>query len=154
MLEIKMNKFKVDYTNLENAVLKKAHKYEEVKDQLVKVAFDVYKFKSDEKAKLWQMHSADDGNYIVALYDSDDDLIEKKSDWQVIVNKSANNVNFFYQDEYVTKLPLDSFSMNSKDLETILPTKLAQNKNLVNLLLKNVNSKVKQSLLTKFPSLA
>lgn len=138
-----INKYAVDYSKLSKKI-----KYEDVKNQLVKVAFDVYKFKSDDRAKLWQLHSADDGNYIVALYD-EDSLMEKKSDWQVV--KSAGDVNFYYKDEYIVKLPLENFA--GLDVESELPKKLGESKNLVNLLLKNVNSKVKSELLKKFPNL-
>jgi hypothetical protein len=138
-----INKYAVDYNKLNKKI-----KYDDVKNQLVKVAFDVYKFKSDDRAKLWQLHSADDGNYIVALYD-EDTLMEKKSDWQVV--KSASDVSFYYKDEYIVKLPLSSFG--GLDVESELPRKLGESKNLVNLLLKNVNSKVKSELLKKFPNL-
>jgi hypothetical protein len=63
-----MPKFSVDYSGLENKIYKKAYRLADVKDQLETVAFDIVRFKDNDKgAELWQVQSADDGDYIVAL---------------------------------------------------------------------------------------
>lgn len=145
--------FDIDYNKLENKLYKKAYRFEEVEPKLVKVAFDIYKFKNDEKAKLWQLHSADDGKYIVSLYEEDEDSIEKLSDWKVVVNKSANNVNFYYKDEYITKLAKKHFPFSDNEIENTLPSKLSNNKDLVQLLLKNVDDASKSKIFSKYPEL-
>jgi hypothetical protein len=65
-----MSKFSLDYSDLANKIVKRAYRLSDVKDQLETVAFDIVRFKdADKGAELWQVQSADDGDYIVALYD-------------------------------------------------------------------------------------
>jgi len=146
-----MQKFTVNYDLLKKYSGKYLD-YNEVKDKLVKVAFDLYKLEDDKAARLWEVNKADDGNYIVALYSEDQD-IEKKSNWDVQINKAANNVNFYYKGEYVTKLSEKQLGIKLEDANS-LPEKLSSNKNLVNALLKNADVKTKNNLVSKYPELA
>ena len=61
-----MDKHSVNYDNMNKKLTeKKAYKFNDVKDRLIKVAFDVVKFKdSDNIDGLWQVQSSDDGEVI------------------------------------------------------------------------------------------
>src|SRR5277367_4480978 len=87
-----MSKFSLDYSGLANQITKKAYRLADVKGQLETVAFDVVRFKDGDKgADLWQIQSADDGDYIVALYD--DEEVEKAASsnpWSVLVAGGTN----------------------------------------------------------------
>lgn len=131
----------------------KVHDYDKVKNKLVKVAFDIYRMKDDPAAKLWELQKADDGNFIVALY-NDGEEIEKQSTWQVEINKSANNVNFYYKGDYVTKLSAKEVGIPLNEAKEVLPARLADNKKLVSLLLNKVDSNTKETLVSKYPELA
>lgn len=152
-----MSKFSIDYSDLDNKVNKKVYKLSEVKDKIKKVAFDVVRFKDDDDAsKLWQIQSADDGDYIVALYDNSEDN-KKVSEWEVSLNKSASLIDVFYKGEAIVRLASSKLGVPSSEIELAaeyLPAKLAQNKKLVNALLKEVKEEVKQEILTKYPELA
>jgi len=88
-----MSEFKVDFTKLENKLLKKSYRLADVKDQLETVAFDVVRFKdSDKGASLWQVQSAEDGDYIVTLYDETDNkkTASVADGWEVILSSGAS----------------------------------------------------------------
>lgn len=146
-----MSKFSISEYDIKK-IAGKIHDYKDVKNKLVKVAFDLYKFNDDPAAKLWELQKADDGNYIVALY-SDSEL-DKKSNWQVEINKTANNVNFYYKGEYITKLNAKEVGIPLGEAKDLLPEKLAENKKLVSYLLKKVDENTKNALVSKYPELA
>lgn len=147
-----MQNFKINY-NLLKKYSDKYLDYNEVKDKLVKVAFDIYRLQDDKAARLWEVNKADDGNYIVALYSDDDESIEKKSDWSVEINKSANNVNFYYKGEYVTKLSQKEIGLKPEELHS-LPEKISSNKKLISILLKKADDNTRNNLVSKHPELA
>lgn len=147
-----MQNFKINY-NLLKKYSDKYLDYNEVKDKLVKVAFDIYRLQDDKAARLWEVNKADDGNYIVALYSDDDESIEKKSDWSVEINKSANNVNFYYKGEYVTKLSQKEIGLKAEELYS-LPEKISSNKKLISILLKKADDNTRNNLVSKHPELA
>lgn len=146
-----MSKFSINEYELKK-IAGKIRNYNDVKNNLVKVAFDMYRMKDDPSAKLWELQKADDGNYIVALYN--DGEIEKQSDWQVELNKSANNVNFYYKGEYITKLNSKEVGIPLDEAKSILPEKLATNKKLVSLLMNKLDKSTKETLVSKYPELA
>jgi hypothetical protein len=151
-----MSKFSVDYSGLDNVVHKKVYKLSEVKDRLEKVAFDIVRFKdSDKGADLWQVQSADDGEYIVALYQSDEDG-KKEASWEVTAS-TLGTLNISYKGEPVIKLAASTLGLSAdqaKSAPSYLPEKLATNKKLVNALLKELSLSSKQELLRKYPELA
>lgn len=148
-------KFNIDYSGLENKLYKKAYRLADVKDQLETVAFDVVRFKdADKGADLWQVQSADDGDYIVALYQPDED--EKKSDWDVIVNKTAGDLQVSYKGEPIVRMAASRLGIPHTELsklESYLPDKLAENKKLVKALLNELPASTKEALLAKYPEL-
>ena len=151
-----MSKFGIDYLNLENRIYKKAYKLADVKEQLETVAFDIVKFRGDDNASnLWQIHSADDGDYIVALYQPDEDT-KTASPWQVDILKTAGAVQISYKGDPLLKISASKLGVPQNELDKVkeyLPNKLAENKKLASALLNELSPVVKKSVLIKYPEL-
>lgn len=154
-----MSKNFIDYSALDQKISKKAYRLSDVKDNIEKVAFDIVRFKdSDKGADLWQIQSSDDGDYIVSLYEDNNENVKTasvKTSWEV--TGTNGNLYFFYKGEPVLKTAASSLGLSSEDTSTVtryLPKKLAENKTLVNLLLNQVDKASKQRILTKYPELA
>lgn len=153
-----MSKNGIDYSQLEHKIYKRAYKLSEVKDRIEKVAFDVVRFKDDDNAaNLWQVQSADDGEYIVALYDqAEEKVAEASSNWKVNLSKIGGNLNFYYKNEPIVKIASSQIGIpeNQVDLAiSYLPQKLATNKKLVNALLKELSKDSRENVLAKYPEL-
>jgi len=155
-----MRKFSVDYTKLETKLSKKAYRLSDVKHRLETVAFDIVRFKDgDEGAALWQIQSADDGDYIVTLYDQKEEETVKAASlpWEVILSKTAKVLNIFYKGDPITKVATSKLGLPDTELDTVekyLPRKLAENKKLVKALLADLDEPTKNSVLVKYPELA
>lgn len=154
-----MLKNSLDYSELESRIYKKAYKLSEVQDKIEKVAFDVVKFRDeDDASKLWQIQSADDGDYIVALYDPEESAVKTASSnaWSVTLSKVSNHLNFYYKGDPITKLASSSLGIPSDEVNLAikyLPSKLASNKSMVAGLLSTLDDVVKQDILSKYPEL-
>ena len=151
-----MPKFSVDYSSLAGQFATKAYKLVDVKDQLETVAFDIVRFKDNDKsADLWQVQSADDGEYIVALYQPDEE--EKTAAlWNVRVNKVASALEVSYKGDPLISVSASRLGIPRSELEKVpsyLPTKLAGNKKLVKALLSELSDVAKQTVLNKYPEL-
>lgn len=150
-----MSKFSVDYSKLDNKIYKKAYKLSEVKDKIEKVAFDIVRFKeNDSAANLWQIQSADDGEYIVAIYQPEENV--KTSGWEVEVLKTANAVEFSYKGDPIVRVSANKLGIPPAELSQIksyLPAKLAENKKLVKSLLNELPVSAKNAVLNKYPEL-
>jgi len=155
-----MSKFQVDMDKLYNKLSKKVYKLSDVKDRLEKVAFDVVRFKDSNVEELWQIQSADDGDYIVALYnDEQKDVVKEASakPWSVSLNKTSKELNVFYKGDFITKIASSSLGFAEKelpDLERILPNKLAANERLAKALLKGLSTQHRLELCKKHPELS
>lgn len=150
-----MSKFLIDYSGLENKIYKKAYKLSEVKDQLETVAFDIVRFKDNDKgAELWQVQSADDGDYIVALYNNEEEKVA--SLWDVSLTKIANELQVSYKGDPIVRVASNRLGLPSTEVHKIteyLPSKLAENKKLVKSLLNELTSSAKKEVLKKYPEL-
>lgn len=150
----------IDFTKLEDKLLKKAYKYSEVKDQLETVAFDIVRFKdSDKGADLWQIQSADDGEFIVAKYESEDAAVTKTASsnpWEVVLSKVGKTLNVFYKGDPIVKMASSKLGIDESELSSVeryLPKKLAENKKLVAALLSELPKSTKNEVLNKYPEL-
>lgn len=154
-----MPKFSIDYSKLENKLLKKAYRLSDVQSRLETVAFDVVRFKDgDETSKLWQIQTAEDGDYIVTLYEDESDESKKTASagWEVILSKTANVLNVYYKGDPIVKVATYKLGIPDSELsmvERYLPAKLAENKKLVQALLSELNEPAKNSVLNKYPEL-
>lgn len=151
-----MTKFGIDYSSLANRVYKKAYRLDDVKDRLETVAFDIVRFKdSDKGADLWQVQNADDGEYIVALYQPDEDS-KTASVWDVTVSKTAGDLQISYKGDPLVRMAASRLGIPRAELgkvEEYLPLKLASNKKLVQALLNELSESAKKEVLSKYPEL-
>jgi hypothetical protein len=152
-----MPKFSLDYSSLDNSIYKKAYKLSDIKDKIVKVGFDIVRFKDDDNgANLWQIQNSDDGDYIVAIYQNDE--VEKTAcPWEVALNKAANSIQVYYKGDPIVTVATSKLGIPSSELSQIeryLPSKLAENKKLVRALLNEMPQSTKNEVLITYPELA
>jgi hypothetical protein len=154
---VKMAKFNLDYSGLANTITKKAYRLSDVKDQLETVAFDVVRFKTNDKgAELWQVNHAEDGDYIVALYEDEDELEKTAVLWNVLVTKNGSDLQVSYKGDPLVRLSASKLGIPSTELhkaEKYLPEKLATNKKLVKALLSELNETARQEVSKRYPEL-
>lgn len=153
-----MSKHTVDYSALAQQLVKKAYKLSDVKDQLETVAFDVVRFKDGDKAaQLWEVQSADDGDYIVALYNDEEENAKTANDWSVVCTKTAGLLQVSYKGDPLVSLPFTKLGIPRDQLGKVpqyLPEKLTSNKKLVKALLNELSAEAKAEVFKKYPELA
>ncbi len=138
---------------------KKAFKYEDVKHRLVKIAFDIVRFRDADASidGLWQIQNTDDGEVIVACYEEKPAELEVKSNWKTLLDKTATNINVFYKDEFLTKFSSSDISDTNIDIEKLsehLPESLETNQSLRKAFLNNLlTSDERETFLSKHPEL-
>lgn len=162
----------LDYSKLETSLesnQNKTYKLADVQHRLVKVAFDVVRFMDGDDVKsLWKIEKNQDGEYIVANYQSDDasvkladsELTKSASvdgDWKVIVNKALAEVQLFYKSNPVVKLSSVQLGLPKEELDLVnsyLPSKLSKDKDFTRKIIKLASEEYQQELLNKYPELS
>jgi hypothetical protein len=152
--------FNVNFGQVQTSLSpKRAYKLSEVKDQLEAVAFDIVRFKSDDAAghgaNLWQVNSAEDGDYIVSLYE-ETDAEKTASAWEVSLSKTANALDIYYKGDPIIRIAAHQLGIPAEELPSVpkyLPAKLSENKKLVSALLSELNEPAKKMVLSKYPEL-
>lgn len=151
----------IDYNKLDNTLNKNFYKLEDVKHRLIKICFDIVRFKDADPDELWQIQNSDDGDYIVARYETPEetnDLPTKtasKNDWEISVDASQH-LHIFYKNYQVAKLKAATLGLENTNLDTVkrfLPTKLASDTSVVNSLLDTLSTTERFQLLRTFPEL-
>ena len=154
-----MDKYSVDFTNLNKKINSpKSYKLADVQHLLVKVAFDVVRFRENEDTtQLWQIEDSVDGPVIVAMYDgiAEESLTAEASvkDWDVIADGEAG-ANVFYKGEAIKRIA--AADMGIDDVHLLcrwLPDKLASDESLRSSLLKDMSTESRKLLLSKYPEL-
>jgi hypothetical protein len=149
-------KHTIDYSKLEDRITKRAFRLADVKDQLETVAFDLVRFKDGDKgAELWQVQSADDGDYIVALYQAEKEE-KTASPWSASISKVSGELQVSYRGEPLVRVASNRLGIPRSDLEGVveyLPEKLLSNPKLVQALLKEMPEPAKKMALDKYPEL-
>ena len=156
-----MDKYAIDYKTLENGMSKpKSFKYSEVKDRLVKVAYDIVRFMdagSDDLDGLWQVQTRDDGEVIVAMYESDDeDTLITNSSWDVIPDNHKESMSIFYKGHPVKRVIASEVGVPTEEIPSFcndVANKLHNNKDFRNLLLDDVSESDKADIFNKYPEL-
>lgn len=147
-----MGLFDLNYSDLEK-LDKKTYKLSEVKDRIIRVAFDVVRFKDGPIDELWEIQNADDGDYIVARYNTEEESApavkeaSAKSPWEAL-NKEGE-VHLFYKGVAFTKFA-------HEDAETIthfLPTKLSNDQHFVKALLATLSPERQTEIKKLYPEL-
>ena len=154
-----MPKISLDYSKLAAQITKKAYRLSDVKDQLETVAFDIVRFKDGDKgAELWQVHSADDGDYIVALYDEEQEQEKTASGnpWGVFVSKDGKTLQVSYKGDPLVRFASSKLGIPPQEMHQAaeyLPEKLASNKKLVKALLSELNDVARLEVSKRYPEL-
>jgi hypothetical protein len=150
-----MAKFSVDYSSITGQITKKAYRLSDIKDQLESVGFDIVRFKdSDKSADLWQVQSADDGEYIVALYQSDEE--KTAAIWDVSISKISGDLQVSYKGDPLVRVAASRLGIPASEVNKVpgyLPAKLAANPKLVKALLNELSESAKKAVLNKYPEL-
>lgn len=151
----------IDYNKLDNTLNKNFYKLEDVKDRLIKICFDVVRFKDADPEELWQIQNSDDGDYIVARYEAPSEKEElpaktaSSSPWDVSIDNNKH-LHIFYKNYQVAKLKASTLGLENTDLDAVksfLPKKLASDQSLVNSLLNTLSTTEKFQLLRTFPEI-
>lgn len=154
-----------DYKTLDNKLTaKKAYKYEDVKHRLIKIAFDIVRFRDADASidGLWQIQNTDDGEVIVATYEEKPNLEVMATNWAAKTDKAGSVVNVFYKNSFVKKfsskdiLPGVSVEdgLDIKSLADHLPNSLETNASLRNAFINNLlTNEERESFLSKNPEL-
>lgn len=146
--------FELDYSMLDNFD-KKIYKYEDVKDKLVKVCFDIFRFKDKSPEDLWEVVQADDGEYFVAKYSVDNESLPTKKastnkyTWEVIVKEGSSEVNLFYRGVAFVKFAHD----DADTIKNFLPQKLSTDKQFVSALISSLTPEKQKEIKTLYPEL-
>ena len=153
-----MPKFAVDISQLETKLTKRAYRLADVKDQLETVAFDIVRWKSDDKgAELWQVQNSADGDYIVALYEDEEDLTKKASQpWGVLVAQNGQDLQVSYKGDPLVRLSASKLGIPPTELhkaEQYLPARLASSQKLVNALLRELPESSRVAVSKRYPEL-
>lgn len=145
--------FDLDYSLLEKQN-KITHKLSDVKDQLIRVAFDVVRFQNAPPEELWEIQECDDGDYIVARYNdnsSEENLPKKeasyKSPWETKV--AGNEIMLFYKGTSFTKINHPS----ANTIQRFLPNKLATDKSFLQSLIASLPPARQEEVKNLYPEL-
>lgn len=151
----------IDLNSLNDTLDKKSFKLspkELASKQVEKIAWDIVRFPSDDdRSRLWQVQSADDGDYIVSLYEEPTEVEKtasaKNLGWETVMN--GNKVNVFYKGAHLASLTATQLGIPTEDLllvERYLPAKLATNKSLATALINDLPNPAQ--VYNKYPELA
>jgi hypothetical protein len=132
-----------------DTLFKKSYRLNDVAGQIVKVGFDVVKFKDDDDAShLWEVQSSDDGDYIVALYDvAATKTASAINPWKVTV--ADDHFDVYCNDKFVARFGASEIGIPTNELylvPTYLPGKLARDGTFAQKLLKLAEKKAKFSI--------
>jgi hypothetical protein len=154
-------KYGINYDNLGDKVYKKKFKLAEVSHKLVKVAFDVVRFSDDDNFNhLWQVQNTDDGDYIVAMYDTTVDesktVTAGKNPWKVEISKITKDIDVFYKGEHLVNVSPSKIGIPKDEVEMVkkyLPKKLNEDEKFVKKIIKSIKKDKQKTLKNKFPEL-
>lgn len=111
-----MNKFQIDYEKLEEEFSRVPLKGNE--HRLMRVAFDLFRFKDGNPEELWQVQSNDDGQeYIVRAYALPEEEEEKKIavSWSVELDKKEENLTIAYQNIPILRLAAKNYGLKDSN---------------------------------------
>lgn len=112
-----MDKFSIDWSDVEKAIFKDTNKIfvKGNEHKLVKVAFDLFKFKNDPKEELWKVQADDDGNeFLVRIYSLPEENI-KESNWSIKEDAKMANLTVCYNNVPIHRIAASQIE-TSQDL--------------------------------------
>lgn len=110
----KMNKFQIDFEKLGEEFNKVPLKGNE--HRLIRVAFDLFRFKDGNPEELWQVQSSDDGEFLVRTYALPEEE-EKKiaASWSVELDKKEENLTIAYQNIPILRLAAKNYGLEDSN---------------------------------------
>lgn len=155
-----MSKNLIDYNELDRVINKKSYRLIDVKDKIEKVAFDIVRFKDNDKgADLWQIQSSDDGEYIISLYEESKDNIKTASHnaaWGFDFDAKGNIVQFYYKGDPIAKIACNDIGFSPNDVRIMskhFTDVLSTSQSAVNNLLNTLDASTRKEILNKYPEL-
>jgi len=149
-----MEKYAIDINKLDKEInAPKRIKLADVNARIEKVGFGMVRFIDDKnKLNLWQIV---DGEYIVAMYEDQADY-KTANDWSIESDKLNKNATIFYKNSPIKSIAFSEFGIPEAEINTfkeVLPERLANNKELVNKMMNDIDAGYKVALFNKYPEL-
>ncbi len=158
-----MEKYSVNFDELDTSLTRrKAYRLKDIDESKIeKVAFDIVRFvNTDNLDGLWQVKKCDDGDYIVATYESENHEPEQtktSSDWVVQADRKGEKLSVYYKNTPVTKISLANLGIAKDEADKVceyLPNKLASNSRLRDGLIADLTDEERKVLFKAHPELS
>lgn len=136
-----MDKFQINLDELVSVVVPDGNKIPLAGNEhrIMRVAFDLFRFKDGNPEELWQVQSSDDGEFLVRTYalPEEEEEVKTSSDkWSVEIDKKEENLTVAYRNIPLIRLAKKDFAINNPEemrlLQRLVFTKLSNNKDFVN----------------------
>lgn len=143
--------FDLNYSDLEK-LGKKTYRLKDIEHKIVRVAFDIVRLQGEPIDELWEIQSADDGDYIVARYNTEDETAPIKqasarSPWEAVAKEGE--VHLFYKGASFTKFA----HVDAEYVVNFLPTKLSNDQHFVEALFSALSPERQTEVKKLYPEL-
>jgi hypothetical protein len=131
-----MDKFEVDLSEIQRMLDKNRLPIIGNEHRMVRVAFDLFRLKGDEADDLWQVQSADDGEFLVRTYSlPEDNEVKTSSDWSVSADGKFASLTVSYRGVPIKRLDTSEYGAKTPEdgklLQGIVFNKLATDNQFV-----------------------
>jgi len=117
-----MGNFDLDFSLVHKTLYKDPNKIpvEGNEHRMVRVAFDLFRLKDDEREDLWQIQADDDGEFLVRTYSLPDEEDLTASDWSVKEDEKHANLTVAYKGIPIQRLAGADFGATTPEDTTVL----------------------------------
>lgn len=154
-----MDKFRIDLDGIaEKLNAKKMYKLADVQDKIEKIGCGLVRFPDESnKMSLWKiMKDKNDGTeYIAAMYEDEEKDIVSTS-WSVETDRLVKTATIFYKNTPVTSIVFAEIGIPETEVRSFLenlPERLANNKEVVQSMLKSIDGNYRKNLLKQYPEI-
>ena len=152
-----MEKFSIDFGALNQTInAPKKIKLAEVQNQIEKVGFGVVRLQNpNNKTNLWKIED----DCIVAMYEDEDNLEKTasvKNEWAIETDRLEKNATIFYKNTPITSIAFVDMGIPQEEaplMKRLLPERLANNKQLVKLMINSLDESYKSKIVSMYPEL-
>jgi hypothetical protein len=150
-----MDKFKADLSEIQKMLDTNRLPVSGNEHRMVRVAFDFFRLDGDETDDLWEVQSADDGEFLVRTYSLPEETEEiKTSSWSVTADKEYANLTIAYQGVPITRLASKDYGAETledgKLLQGVVFNKLATDVEFIKTMILSLPASKKVALLRAF----
>jgi len=149
-----MDKFGIDFSGIAKMMDNNHLPVQGNEHRMIRVAFDLFRLKGDEAEDLWQVQSADDGDFLVRTYSLPDDEIEVESDWSVMADKKCAHFTITYKNVPIKRIDAADHGAETpedgKVLQGVIFRKLASDAKFVEALIGSLPKEKKDVLQSIF----